>query len=420
MTARPPDQRRYYWARPDRRIVVGRFYIGARAVLRKLATWEEAGVVGTVPSGPLKGQPVFASEQAKRAGARLLRARWNEINKTVGTERAQAAAGPTLKAAWETWIAVSADKAPGTLAYYRRTLEEYLAAQRDHPARDFSLRHVDTFRAYLSGKGLAPASINIRLQNLVTFQGWAAERGYLPGTVRIRQLPKERRLPRVPDHAKVLALLRRLAWLRRRGSRDARARTHLHERAVRVLLGTGLRRSEVFWLRWADVDLDAGDLTVRYSEGFKVKERREKVVPLPPSLSAWLVRVRARASAQEVWLLDDGTGRHAFSTPGNLTRVLGRHFAAVGLAGLGIKAVHGFRAYYADRLHNQLGVPLEVVQRMMGHQSITTTMGYLPVVRTQERRAAALLDSVTRTLPGQGRGREAAKTKARDGASDGV
>jgi|tagenome__1003787_1003787.scaffolds.fasta_scaffold20920142_3 integrase len=82
----------------------------------------------------------------------------------------------------------------------------------------------------------------------------------------------------------------------------------LHALYVVVLL-LGLRRSEVTGLRWRDVDLDSGTLTVRQtlhrtSEGLKFlppkTQRSRRTVPLPPAAADALNRHRDAQRAERV------------------------------------------------------------------------------------------------------------------------
>ncbi|VXB09803.1 tyrosine-type recombinase/integrase [Nocardioides sp. AX2bis] len=155
---------------------------------------------------------------------------------------------------------------------------------------------------------------------------------------------------------------------------------------VRLLLGTGLRRGEVLALRWSDLDLERGELTVR---GSLVRQGGGLVVSAPKtahsrrtvSLSEpmmGLLRVsrhgqlEERLRAANYWQ-DSG---HVFTTelgrpvdPRNLLRLVRDGATAIGLSGIG---VHTLRHTYATTalLH---GVPLHVVSRNLGHSSVAIT-----------------------------------------------
>jgi integrase len=51
-----------------------------------------------------------------------------------------------------------------------------------------------------------------------------------------------------------------------------------------TFLYTGMREREVMFLTWADVDLDAGTITVQAKSGFTTKNRKSRVVPIPDVL----------------------------------------------------------------------------------------------------------------------------------------
>jgi integrase len=305
------------------------------------------------------------------------------------------------------WIAAAAaDKAPGTRAYYARTTREYLAAAGDHPVSKFGLAQVDRYRAYLAERLLSVASINIRLQNLKTFLRWAHERDHLERIPRIRLLRREKRLARVLSEDDVSAWFRLLQAIRRHWpgqgpvrlpngtafhpNRMQRRSAALRERFLRVAYDTGCRSSEIFHLELAQFDLERGLLRVEFKQRFAIKERREKVIPLTKRLRRFIAALR-KCCPHERYLLDDGRGRLAYTSPGAFAPQLQRDRAALGLNGRGVKLVHGFRALYAHRLRER-GAPLDAIKNLLGHSDIKVTEGYFPARQTRERAAVALLD----------------------------
>jgi integrase len=305
------------------------------------------------------------------------------------------------------WIAAAAaDKAPGTRAYYRRTVGEYLTATGDHPLSKIGLAQVDRYRAYLAGRALSVASINIRLQNLKTFLRWAHEREHLERIPPIRLLRREKRLARVLSESDVAAWFRMLQAIRRHRpkappvrlpngtlfhpNRKQRRSAALRERFLRVAYDTGCRSSEIFHLELAQFDLKRGLLRVEFKQRFSIKERREKVIPLTRRLRRFIAAVR-KCYPHERYLLDDGRGCLAYTSPGAFAPQLQRDRAALGLNGRGVKLVHGFRALYAHRLRER-GAALDAIKDLLGHSHIKVTEGYFPASQTRERATVALLD----------------------------
>jgi integrase len=305
------------------------------------------------------------------------------------------------------WIAAAAaDKAPGTRAYYTRTTQEYLTAAGDHPLSKIGLAQVDRYRAYLAERKLSVASINIRLQNLKTFLRWAHERDFIERIPKIRLLRREKRLARVLSEDDVTAWFRMLQAIRRHRpgqgpvrlpngtafhpNRMQRRSAALRERFLRVAYDTGCRSSEIFHLELAQFDLKQGLLRVEFKQRFAIKERREKVIPLTKRLRRFIAALR-RCYPHERYLLDDGRGRLAYTSPGAFAPQLQRNRAALGFNGRGVKLVHGFRALYAHRLRER-GAPLDAIKNLLGHSDIKVTEGYFPASQTRERAAVALLD----------------------------
>lgn len=136
--------------------------------------------------------------------------------------------------------------------------------------------------------------------------------------------------------------------------------------AIRWSLATGCRRGETLGLRWSDVRLDRGTCQVSGKTG-------SRTVWL--SLDARQVLSDCPTSTLQVF---DATG-------------LRKRFAkAVKDAGLVDFRWHDLRHTHAT-LMRQSGAPLEVVQRSLGHKSITTTTRYAHV---EDREVLRALDGL--------------------------
>jgi len=279
----------------------------------------------------------------------------------------------------EEWIRLSASiKAARTITTYRVMRRAYLEGVGDHPLRDFGMLHVDRYTTWLQQQGLEPATLNIRLHTLNTFLNWAVERELLEKKPRVRQLRATKKLPKVLSPEDVDALMAHVTKLREsHPNRRQRAYYRLHERFLRVARYTGARLSEVFWLKWEQIDLEASVIRVEKQGQFNVKERREKILPIPQRLRDYLAAERA-ASPGETYLLDDGVGALAYTSPYALTRVFQRHFQHLGFSKRGIKPVHGLRAFFAGELRNTLGLDIHTVKTWLGHSNISVTEGYFP------------------------------------------
>jgi len=186
--------------------------------------------------------------------------------------------------------------------------------------------------------------------------------------------------------------------------------------AIYLELNTVLRRGELLALRWQDVDLKAGTLTVKQglvrvrNHGAKEGEKKtrlifqepktatsRRIIPIPDNALAELKRWKARQN-QEKLFLGEAYQDHGllFCTedgkpiePRNFTR----HFdAMLKRAGLPHIRFHDARHTFATILL-ELGEHPKVVQHMLGHSRIAMTLDiYSHVSLDLERKAAAKLN----------------------------
>ena len=154
----------------------------------------------------------------------------------------------------------------------------------------------------------------------------------------------------------------------------------------RVALTLGLRQGEVLGLRWQDVDLNAGCLHVRHAlqriEGVLIlkepkTEKSRRTLRLPASVVAAIRAHRVRQIEERLvagsrWR-DTG---HVFATtigtpldPRNVIRAWHRLLAE---AGVERRPFHTCRHTAASLLLAE-GVPLKVVQEVLGHSLLSTT-----------------------------------------------
>jgi len=149
-------------------------------------------------------------------------------------------------------------------------------------------------------------------------------------------------------------------------------------------IGLGLRQGELLALRWSDVNLDAGTLTVRHTRNSRTgdlaepkTDRSRRTLRLGGQLAAALREHRRRQLEERLaagrrW----HDGDYVFAAPtgqsldaSNLTH---RFHAALAAAGLPRQRFHDLRHTCAT-LRLEQGEELAVVSRILGHASITTT-----------------------------------------------
>ncbi len=173
------------------------------------------------------------------------------------------------------------------------------------------------------------------------------------------------------------------------GERDAFLRdAEQADRTVRTLCMTltyaGCRLSEALALTVDRVDIAAGVLTFE-----SLKKRRDGVyrsVPVPPALLEALDMVhgvreqqasRGRGRGVQLWPWSRMTGWRAVHDVMVAARLEGPHASPKGLRhGFGVAAVSA-------------GIPLNLVQKWLGHAQLTTTAIYADAVGAEEKDIAS-------------------------------
>jgi integrase len=178
---------------------------------------------------------------------------------------------------------------------------------------------------------------------------------------------------------------------------------------VAVMVGMGLRRQEVLGLRWSEVDLDAGTLTVNgviargldggieFSELTKTSTSRRRL-HLPAAIADGLRKHKRAQHRQRIacvgtwgrdWPHDDFVFTTSVGTPYDLmyvTRLVTRIAAE---AGLGHWTAHDLRHSAASILLSMPGANLKEISEMLGHSSIRVTADIYAHVMEPARRSTA-------------------------------
>ena len=150
--------------------------------------------------------------------------------------------------------------------------------------------------------------------------------------------------------------------------------------ALRLLMLTGCRRTEILTLRWDDVDHKSGELRLRHAK------TGARMVPLTPTAAAVLAGI-ARVPGNP-WVFATGkSNRHLSHLTYAWYRVRDR-------AGLDDVRIHDLRHAYASRAL-ALGESLSMIGRLLGHTDAGSTARYAHLARDAEKISAAMVgDSI--------------------------
>ncbi len=241
--------------------------------------------------------------------------------------------------------------------------------------KDLNADHLRWLYAEKLRAGLAPRTVQIIHTALSKALREAVEHNLVvrAATDGVKRPRVEKREMRSLDKTQVLALLRAV-----RGDR--------YEALYVLAFSTGLRRGEIFALRWEDVDFDRGVLSVRRSvsadgRNFKpTKTGRGRTLRLTHDAVAALVFHRERQQEHRAmmgasWLEHGLVFPSLAGTPTNADNFIKRSFKPLlRRAGLPEIRFHDLRHTFATLLLPRPEVPSKVVQEMLGHSSITMTL----------------------------------------------
>lgn len=241
----------------------------------------------------------------------------------------------------------------------------------------------------------APASVNNTLNTLSKLYGWAHKQNLIdcPNPVRGVERPHADDTEPI-DAAKYLSrdeAAALLAYAERWSDCCALAPT---ARDIYPMIATalysGLRKGELYGLRWCDLDFDRGQITVAKSYSGKTKSGKTRHVPLVPRLAPILRAWRDRPHRDPSDLVFPVEGRMGQSYE---TRAL----AAFMLAAFGReppKVWHSLRHTFASHFM-MAGGNILTLQKLLGHADIETTMIYAHLSPDHLAAEAARLDFST-------------------------
>lgn len=129
---------------------------------------------------------------------------------------------------------------------------------------------------------------------------------------------------------------------------------------VKFAFYTGLRRGELFKLKWSDVDLERGFITLKSPKG-------GRTITLPVSSEAVETLKNIDVKGEYVFPGKDGKQMEDFKSPWSRIK------KAAGLPE-GFR-FHGLRHNFASHLVSN-GVGLEIVKELMTHKDMITTQRY--------------------------------------------
>lgn len=283
---------------------------------------------------------------------------------------------------------------PGTWVVYEIIIRGHLRGVRNIPLARLTPADVRRLVREREGEGCAPATI----RQTLTVLRMALDQAVRDGLIH-RDVAKGERGPRIPKRELEVYQGAEPARLIEAAQTDPLGPLWL------LMLGTALRLGEALALRWQDVDLGVGEVSVggtlrpidRRFRGAGPRLRRDEpktdesaqTVQLPAFAQAGLLMRRERQAISNVNGYCFTTPRGTPLDPRNTSRAW---YAFLDSAGLRRIRLHDLR-HTAISLVLAQGGSLEDAKRMARHSSIRQTSDtYGHLVRARQREVAEMLD----------------------------
>ena len=220
---------------------------------------------------------------------------------------------------------------------------------------------------------MAANTVRLTLSFFSTVYSWAIQQGIVDkNPVHGVELPARRDAMEYLNHADVQTLL---------ACADSRAQAggvedNLLHACVATAIYTGLRKGELCGLRWSDLDLQAGRMTVARSFGGSPKSNRPRPLRIPDALQPVLTRWSGDCPRTREGLLFPRRRRGGWQMAPHSGEMLGLPalIQAAGLRRLA-RPWHALRHTFASH-YMMAGGSLLALAQILGHADIKMTMVY--------------------------------------------
>ena len=249
-----------------------------------------------------------------------------------------------------------------TITNYAVDLAQYadFVENQNIALKDVTTQNIRAFLRSLSGFGYANSSIARKLSAVKTFELYLLEKNFISSdpAASVRSPRLAERLPRAISRDAMNRLISE-AWKIKPCLRNGTV--------IEVLYGCGVRVAELGSLRWKDIDLDERWVRVLG------KGDKERLVPFGKYAKDALLRWRAVCPRDAEYLFPGKNGGHI--TVRTVHRLV---VQAAQLAGLENVTHHSIRHSFATHMLEG-GASLNVLQELLGHESLLTTQKYLKI-----------------------------------------
>jgi integrase len=261
-----------------------------------------------------------------------------------------------------------AHKRPKTILNDTSRLAAFFASVPGKALGEIRTADVERFLTAEAKAGKSPATLLRHREILHAFWRWAVRQGHVERNV-VTEIPR----PRLPERDPVFLGLEQVEALL------AVVAGTVVEGPVATAVFAGLRREELCWLRWDDLEVDRVPAILRVraksvdGESWQPKTKRDRKVPVSPRLLAVLQRLRESRGKGCGWLFPSPMGCRW--DPDNLSRAFRAVSKAKELPWNLLELRHTFGSQLARK-----GVSLLKIAKLMGNLPAIAARHYINLV----------------------------------------
>lgn len=271
------------------------------------------------------------------------------------------------RAEYEEWS--TAHKRPKTILNDKARLESFFATVPGKALGEITTADVERLLTSAALKGRQPATLLRHREILHGFWRWAERQGHVDKNI-VSAIPR----PRLPERDPRFLSLDQVAELLKA------VEGNLIAPVIATAVFAGLRREELCWLTWDDLELDRvpGILRVRAktvkSESWQPKTQRDRKVPVSGRLLGILEAHRdAKKRAKSTWLFESPDGCRW--DPENLGRSVREVLRPAKPLWNFLDLRHTFGSQLARK-----GVSLLKIAKLMGNSPAIASLHYINLV----------------------------------------
>ena len=264
--------------------------------------------------------------------------------------------------------------------YSQNTMRQYVnyfvrfvkdCKSKNIPLEKVSSRDVYAYLSSISYQNISVSTLNLHFSALLFWYERVMQKGTLQKSG-IQRPRKQSSLPKVMSSGEVTRLFEQI-------------RNRKHQCMIYLAYANGLRNAEIRTLRLHDIRFERDEIRIHKGKG-----KKDRVLPMSPVIKEILTEY-IKEYQPDYWLFEGQDKGNPYSS-GSIDTIFRRARKAAGLNPA--YRLHDLRHSYATHLMEK-GVDVRIIQELLGHKNIQTTMIYTHVSNTTKRKIISPIEDLS-------------------------